>query len=68
MKAIAVEDSPGQKSDPLSVNKLLPPALSQGNDETVCLPEDSFDDCGSLFGNREEQFALEQFLYNRTRF
>ena len=68
MNGKVVGDCLSKDSDSISVDKLPRPALNPGNDENVRLREDSFDDCGSLFGNREEQLALEQFLYNRNRF
>jgi hypothetical protein len=68
MNAKSIEDSPRHKSKTFSADLPLLPSPGHCSDETFRLPELCFDDCGSLLGDREEQFALEEFLYSRNRF
>jgi hypothetical protein len=67
MKDKASTDWMPQKPESVSIE--APPAELHDKDHgTAHTRDDDCDDCGSLLETREEQFALERYLYDRNRF
>lgn len=67
MKDKAPTGSLLQNPDPISTEAPSAELHEKGHEEGDRIPDDDCDDCGSLLETREEQFALERYLYDRHR-